>query len=57
MEDAIEKLTPADIVGMLATVPLVPRAQEMMRSLAYHAAEQRLLEHYVSSASDKYDGN
>ena len=57
MEDAIEKLSPADVVGLLATVPLVPQAQEMMRLLAYRAAEQRLLEHYVSTASDKYGGN
>jgi hypothetical protein len=32
MEDAIDKLSPADVVGLLATVPLVPQAQEMMRS-------------------------
>jgi len=57
MEDAIEKLSPADVVGLLATVPLVPQAQEMMRLLAYRAAEQRLLEHYVRTASDKYGGN
>ena len=57
MEDAIEKLSPAAVVGLLATVPLVPQAQEMMRLLAYRAAEQRLLEHYVSAASDKYGGN
>lgn len=57
MEEAIEKLSPADVVGLLATVPLVPQAQEMMRLLAYRAAEQRLLEHYVSTASDKYGGN
>jgi hypothetical protein len=57
MEEAIDKLSPADVVGLLATVPLVPQAQEMMRLLAYRAAEQRILEHYVSSASDKYGGN
>ena len=57
MEEAIDKLSPADIVGLLATVPLVPQAHEMMRQLAYRAAEQRLLEHYVSTASDKYGGN
>lgn len=57
MEEAIEKLSPADVVGLLATVPLVPQAQEMMRLLAYRAAEQRILEHYVSTASDKYGGN
>lgn len=57
MEEAIEKLSPADVVGLLATVPLVPQAQEMMRLLAYRAAEQRILEHYVNTASDKYGGN
>lgn len=57
MEEAIEKLTPADVVGLLATVPLVPQAQEMMRMLAYRAAEQRLLEHYVRAADDTYGGN
>ena len=57
MEEAIDKLSPADVVGLLATVPLVPQAQEMMRLLAYRAAEQRILEHYVATASDKYGGN
>jgi hypothetical protein len=57
MEEAIEKLSPADVVGLLATVPLVPQAQEMMRLLAYRAAEQRLLEHWAGAASDKYGGN
>jgi hypothetical protein len=57
MEESIEKLSPADVVGLLATVPLVPQAQEMMRLLAYRAAEQRILEHYVKTASDKYGGN
>lgn len=57
MEEAIDKLSPADVVALLATVPLVPQAQEMMRLLAYRTAEQRLLEHYVSTASDKYGGN
>lgn len=57
MEESIEKLTPADVVGLLATVPLVPQAQEMMRMLAYRAAEQRLLEHYVRTADDTYGGN
>ena len=57
MQEAIEKLTPADVVGLLATVPLVPQAQEMMRLLAYRAAEQRLLEHYVRTADDRYGGS
>lgn len=57
MEEGIEKLSAADLVALLASVPLVTQAQEMMRTLAYRAAEQRLLEHYISSADDRYGGS
>jgi hypothetical protein len=57
MEEAIEKLSPADLVALLASVPLVTQAQDMMRTLAYRAAEQRLLEHYINSADDRYGGS
>jgi len=57
MEEAIEKLSPADLVGLLASVPLASQAQEMLKQLAYRAAEQRLLEHYISTADDRYGGS
>jgi len=57
MEDAIEKLSPADLVALLASVPLVSQAQEMLRLLAYRAAEQRLLDHYIRNADDRYGGS
>ena len=57
MEEAIEKLSPADLVGLLASVPLAAQAQEMLRQLAYRAAEQRLLDHYIRSADDRYGGS
>lgn len=57
MEDGIDQLSPADVVALLATVPLVAQAQEMMRLLAYRAAEQRLLEHYIRNADDRFGGN
>jgi len=57
MEEAIEKLSPTDLVALLASVPLVTQAQDMMRTLAYRAAEQRLLEHYISTADDRYGGS
>ncbi len=57
MEEAIEKLPPAELVGLLASVPLATQAQEMLRQLAYRAAEQRLLEHYIRSADDRYGGS
>jgi len=57
MEEGIEKLSPADLVALLASVPLVTQAQEMLRLLAYRAAEQRLLEHYIRNADDRYGGS
>lgn len=57
MEEAIDKLSAADLVALLASVPLVTQAQEMLRLLAYRAAEQRLLDHYIRSADDRYGGS
>ncbi len=57
MEESIEKLSGADLVTLLASVPLVTQAQEMLRMLAYRAAEQRLLDHYIRSADDRYGGS
>src|SRR5262249_21937608 len=57
MEHAIENLSPAQVVGYLASIPLAHQTQEMLRALAYRAAEQRLLEHLVSQSDDKYGGN
>jgi hypothetical protein len=57
MEEGIEKISAADLVALLASVPLVTQAQDMMRTLAYRAAEQRLLEHYISSTDDRYGGS
>ncbi|HTO56281.1 MAG TPA: hypothetical protein VMJ74_00745 [Pseudomonadales bacterium] len=57
MEKAIDQLSPAQVVGYLASIPLAQQAQEMLRAIAYRAAEQRLLEHLVTQADDKYGGN
>ena len=57
MEKGITELSPADLAAMLASVPIVHQAQEMLRFLAYRAAEQRLLEHYIATADDRYGGS
>lgn len=57
MEEAIDQLSPAQLVGYLATIPLAHQAQEMMRGLTYRVAEQRLLEHLIEQADDRYGGN
>jgi hypothetical protein len=57
MEEAIERLSPAQVVGHLAALPLAHQAQEMMRVIAHHSAQQRLLEHLIDQADDTYGGN
>jgi hypothetical protein len=57
MEESIESLSPAQVVGYLAAIPLAHKTQEMVRAIAYRAAEQRLLEHLIRQADDTYGGN
>jgi hypothetical protein len=57
MEEAIERLSPADLVGLLASVPLAQQTHEMLRAIAVRTVEQRLLEHVASQADTKYGGN
>ncbi len=57
MENAIDRITPTEVVGLLASIPIAHQGQEMMRQLAYRAAEQRLLDHLIHQADDRYGGN
>lgn len=57
MEAALDQLSPAQLIGYLAALPLVHQAQEMMRQLAYQAAQQKLLERMIEQADDTYGGN
>ena len=57
MEESIDGLSPAQVVGYLAAIPLAHKTQEMVRAIAYRAAEQRLLDHFISQADDTYGGN
>jgi hypothetical protein len=57
MERAIDELSPAQLVGVIASVPLAQQTQEMLRSIAFRQAEQRLLEHLAMQADTRYGGN
>ena len=57
MEGAIDRISPTEVVGLLASIPLAHQGHEMMRSIAYRAAEQRLLDHLIGQADDRYGGN
>jgi hypothetical protein len=57
MEASLDQLSPAQLIGYLAALPLVQQAQELMRQLAYQAAQQKLLERMIEQADDTYGGN
>jgi hypothetical protein len=54
MEGAIEQLSPAELAGLIASVPLAQQTQVMLRTIAYRQAEQRLLEQLVAQADTRY---
>ncbi len=57
MKTAIDRLSMAELAGMVASIPLARRAQEMLHAIAMQQAEQRLLEHLAGQADDRYGGN
>jgi len=57
MENALDHLSPGYVAGQLATAPLAMHLHESVRQIALRAAEQRLLEHLVGQADDRYGGN
>jgi hypothetical protein len=57
MEKAIAELSPAELAGAIASVPLAQQTQDMLRAIAFRQAEQRLLEHFALQADDRYGGN
>lgn len=57
MEEAIDSLSPPQVVGHLAAIPLIHQAQEMIRTLTYRAAEKRLIDNLIEQADDRYGGN
>jgi hypothetical protein len=57
MEKAIAQLSPAELAGVIASVPLAQQTHDMLRAVAFRQAEQKLLEHFAMQADTKYGGN
>jgi hypothetical protein len=57
MEGAIDQITPTEVVGLLASIPIAHQGHDMLRGIAYRAAEQRLLAHLIHQADETYGGN
>ena len=57
MKAAVDRLSMAELAGVVASIPLARQTQEMLRTIAMRQAEQRLLEHLALRADDRYGGN
>jgi hypothetical protein len=50
MRQAIEKLSPADVAGLVASIPLAQRTHELLRAVAFERARQQVLMHLTAQA-------
>jgi len=50
MRQAIERLSPSDIAGLVASIPLAQRTHELLQAVAFDRARQRLLLHLTEQA-------
>ncbi len=57
MSQAIADVSPAELAGVLASIPLARQAQEFARAILQRQAEHRLLEHMAMQADTRYGGN
>ena len=57
MEAQIERISPLELAGVVAAIPLAQQAQEMMRAVAFEHAQQKMLEHLAMQADTRYGGN
>lgn len=57
MEDAVEQVSPAQLAGYLAAIPLIQETRDVLQRISYQAAQQRLLEYAIGQADDRYGGN
>jgi hypothetical protein len=57
MESQISRISPVELAGVLAAIPLAQQAQDMMRAVAFEHAQQKMLEHLAMQADTRYGGN
>ena len=57
MASQIARISPTELAGVLAAIPLAQQAQEMLRTAALQHAQQSMLEHLAAQADTRYGGN
>ena len=50
MRETIDRLSSADVAGLVASIPLAQHTQEMLKTIAYEHARQQLLVHLTEQA-------
>jgi ketopantoate reductase len=50
MRKTIDRLSPAEVAGLVASIPLAQHAQEMLKTIAFERARQQLLMHLTEQA-------
>ena len=50
MRQSIERLSPSDIAGLVASIPLAQRTHELLKAVAFARARQQLLMHLTEQA-------
>ena len=50
MRQNIDRLSPAEVAGLVASIPLAQQAQEMLKTIAFERARQQLLMHLTEQA-------
>ena len=57
MESRVKDVSPIEVAGVVASIPLAHQAQEMLRAVAIQHAQQKMLEHLAMQADTRYGGN
>jgi hypothetical protein len=57
MEAQVARVSPIELAGLLAGLPVAQQAQEMLRAVAFRHAQQKMLEHLALQADTRYGGN
>lgn len=57
MAAQVTRLSPIELAGIVAAIPLAQQAQEMLRAAAVEHAQQKMLEHLARHADTRYGGN
>lgn len=57
MEGSIDQISPAQLAGHLAAIPLAHQAVRVLQLVAFRNAEQHLMRQLIEQADDRWGGN